>query len=102
MNVTNFRISTANVEATIKTGLLKKVEVTIPTKKLMYVFSDPQNWGEIDKITITKPVLDDFMDTIDDMLSNGNSTFAELLLKVAGKHPNQFENIAFKEILKGK
>ena len=91
MKVIKCRVS-SNVEATIKVSWLKQKDLKIPTRKVMYMFSDPLNWGEIDKLEINKETLKDISDTIFNSLETNNQQLAELLLKIAGEHPNSYEN----------
>ncbi|MCB9361347.1 MAG: hypothetical protein H6588_08600 [Flavobacteriales bacterium] len=98
MKVTNCRIS-SKVEATIKFSWLKSKNVSVPTRKVMYAFSHPNNWDEIDKIEFNKDSLKDFARTVYDMIDNDGHTLAEILLKIAGEHPNAYENEMFKKLL---
>lgn len=102
MKILKYNMSVSTTEATIKISWIKQITITIPTKKLMYVFADPQTWGEIDNMKITRKELEEFIKVFHDMLTNDNKTLAELLLKVAGKHHNSYENDVFKHLLAGK
>ncbi|MEX1002026.1 MAG: hypothetical protein WDZ35_07920 [Crocinitomicaceae bacterium] len=87
------------VTAKIKLGLFKSTIVKIPARNIMYILSDPLKWDEIDTLEINKDSLGEIADVLFEMRQEDNQVLAELLLKVAGKHHNPFENQMMKEML---
>ncbi len=100
MKIVRYRIA-STVEVTIKKGLFKSISLSIPIRRVMYMFSDPNNWKEIDKLSIDKQVFGDVANMFDEMMQtkHGQTTLCELLLKVAGQHPNPIENNTIRQII---
>ncbi|MBD3637010.1 MAG: hypothetical protein HUJ25_06655 [Crocinitomicaceae bacterium] len=91
MKLKNFKAS-STFEATIKESWLKTTQVSIPIKKIMYALSDPHNWDEIDSTPIDKNLMGEVSDVVLEMKSQNEQAICELLLKIAGKHHNAYEN----------
>jgi len=98
MKVISCKVDTF-LEATIKTSWIQKVNVRIPIRKIMYMLTDPLEWSEIDELEINKDSLGEVTDVIQKMQKNDNLTLAEILLKIAGKHHNAYENEMIEKLL---
>lgn len=98
--VTNCKVSSFT-EAVVWIGTNKK-ELRIPTRKLMYAFSDQNNWDEIERLELSKDTLGELTDEVFNLLEQDNSLLAEVLLKVAGEHPNPIENDFFRNLFQAR
>jgi hypothetical protein len=98
MRVKDITIYPEKIKAIVKINLIKFEKLEIPTKHLMLIFTDPEKWDELTDEIITEH-FDGFSDEVKHMYHRDNKTLAELLLKIAGKHPHPYENEYFKEML---
>ncbi len=87
-----------NVKADIKVSFFKTKSIVVPSLHVAYMFNDPQVWDEIDKLG-GKELMVDLSNVTTEMMNTDQHTFAEMLLKIAGEHPNSFENEFIKRML---
>lgn len=97
ISVTNCKVS-SSVLAVVTINSVH-LDIDIPLKKIMYALSNPRFWDDIDNAEMTKEFMGKCADTIFELLNSDNKLLAEVLLKIAGKHPNSFENEYFEKFL---
>jgi len=101
MEIVDLKVNTM-VEANIKVGNHKIIPIRVPTRKVMYMTVNPELWNEIDNTELDKKGMSKFEETLAEMEYKDNHALSELLLKVAGKHPESRENELTKKILSDK
>ncbi|SFT85003.1 hypothetical protein SAMN05216474_2687 [Lishizhenia tianjinensis] len=89
----------SKTEATIKLSWLRSIDVTVPTRHVMYMCSDPLRWNEIDQINFNKETLKEVVSDLLDLEVEHNAVLAEMFLKISGNHPNKFENEFVKQMI---
>lgn len=102
MKVTNCKIS-SRLQATIKINWLKTVEIDVLTKHAALamcgnnkvLWDIVENEYEMSSVPVPIKILDNIRNNLD----FNNQAFAESLLAVAGKHPDEDYNIGFKTLL---
>ncbi len=97
MRITKLTIG-VNVKADIKVSFFKTKSIVVPSLHVAYMFNDPQVWDEIDKLG-GKELMVDLSNVTTEMMNTDQHTFPEMLLKIAGEHPNSFENEFIKRML---
>lgn len=99
MKIEKLQVSESRIDAEIKMGFFKRKKISIPTRKMMYVFSDPNNWDELSNKSLEGVDFHDLARAIYDMNRNDTNTLCEVILKIAGEHPNAYENAAFRQMM---
>lgn len=97
MKIKDMTVKPSTTKAIIKVGLLKWEQIEIPTKKLMLAFTNPEKWNEVTEQVMNEN-FDDFGELLTSMYKRDNRTLAEIMLKIAGKHHNPYENQVFQQL----
>jgi hypothetical protein len=97
MRITKLSIG-EKVKAEIKVSLFKSKSIEVPTIHVAYMFNDPKEWDEIDRLS-GKELMRNLCDATNEMMNENQDVFIEILLKVAGEHPNSFENEFIRKML---
>lgn len=102
MKLRNLKVHTDKIEASIQVSWLKTKKITIPTRKMMYVFSDPSTWDEVAIRPLEGSSFKELADLIFDMADKDSSSLTDILLKISGQHHNSYENEMFRQMLAGR
>lgn len=102
MKITDCKIS-SRLQATIKVSWLKTVEIDVLTKHAAFAIcgNNKALWDIVEQEyrTSSAPVPTTVLNNIRENLDFNNQNFAESLLAVAGKHPDDDYNVGFKTLL---
>lgn len=102
MKLKNIKVYSDKTIASISIGWLNTKSIEIPTRKLLYVFSDPSTWDEVAQIELKGDTYKELAEMIFGMAERDPNTLSEVLLKIAGQHHNPYENEMFKQMLSGR
>ena len=90
------------VEARIKLGWLNHKVIMFPTKNVMYLMSDPEEWDDIDGLDLGPHGISGVAEYIKQRCLSEEKTMAHLFLKAAGEHPDRKQNRDMIKLLKGR
>ena len=90
------------VEARIKLGWLNHKVIMFPTKNVMYLMSDPNEWDDIDGLDLGPHGISGVSEYIKQRCMMKEKEMAHLFLKAAGEQPDRKENHEMMELLKAR
>lgn len=99
MRIEKLRVSASIIDAEIRLGFFKTKKISVPTRKMMYFLSDPKDWNSLSEKVLEGDMFHDLAKAIYEINRHDTKSLSEVLLKIAGKHPNEFENEIVKQML---